>query len=153
MCCYVHNTVHYKLYYYIEIVAINISTKFQEICILAVYRAPSGNFTYFLRSLYNLLKNLFSPPTCLFICGDCNVNYLLEKEQKRLLLDNLLRMYNLKGKVDFSMRIKHSTVSAIDNFIIDISQLDNYSVKPFSNDLSDHDAQILTIKIPVQSQT
>jgi len=62
-------------------------------------------------------------------------------------------MYNLKGKVDFSMRIKHSTVSAIDNFIIDISQLDNYSVKAFYNDLSDHDAQILTIKIPVQSQT
>ena len=61
-------------------------------------------------------------------------------------------MYNLKGTVDFPTRIKHSTLSAIDNFIIDISQLDNYSVKPFSNDLSNHDAQILTIKIPVQSQ-
>ena len=70
-----------------------------------------------------------------------------------LLLDNLLLMYNLKATVDFPTRIKHSTVSVIDNFIIDISQLDNYSVEPFSNDLSDHDAQILTIKIPVQSQT
>jgi len=34
-----------------------------------------------------------------------------------------------------------------------MSQFDNYSVNPFANDLSDHDAQILTLKIPVHCQT
>ena len=72
----------------IEICAIKISTNLQKICITAIYTAPSGNFTYFLRSLDNVLKNLVSSSTCLIICGDLNVNYLLEKEQKRLLLDN-----------------------------------------------------------------
>ena len=76
----------------------------------------------------------------------------MENEQKRQ-LDNLLLMYNLTGIVDFPTRINHTSASAIDNIIIDISCFEDYSVIPFSNDLSDHDAQILTIKIPVQMQS
>jgi len=64
-------------------------------------------------------------------------------------LDNLLLMYNLMCTVHFSARINHSTASAIDNIIFDISQFVNYSVNPLTNDLSDHDAQILTLQIPV----
>jgi len=58
-------------------------------------------------------------------------------------------MYNLMGTVHFLTRINHSTASAIDNIIFYISQFVNYLVNPLTNDLSDHDAQILTLKIPV----
>jgi len=62
-------------------------------------------------------------------------------------------MYNLTSIVDFPTRINHTSASAIDNIITDISSFEDQSVIPFSNDLSDHDAQILTIKIPVQMQS
>jgi len=52
------------------------------------------------------------------------------------------------GTVHFPTRINHSTASAIDNIIFDTSHFINYSVNPLTNDLSDDDAQILTLKIP-----
>jgi len=76
----------------------------------------------------------------------------VENEQKRH-LGNLLLMYNLTGIVYFPTRISHSSATAIDNFIIDISCFEDYSVIPLANDLSDHDAQILTIKTSVQNQS
>ena len=135
-----------------EICAVKIHTNSLTMCIITIYRAPSGNFTYFLQRLDNVLKFLNTPSTRPIICGDLNINCLVESDQKRL-LDNLLLMYNLRGIVDFPTRITHANASAIDNIIIDMSQFDNYSVNPFANDLSDHDAQILTIKIPVHRQT
>jgi hypothetical protein len=52
--------------------------------------------------------------------------------------------------VDFPTRIKHTSASAIDNFFIDISRQEDYTVILFSNGLSDHDVQLLTIKIFLQ---
>ena len=67
--------------------------------------------------------------------------------------DNLLLMYNLTGIVDFPSRISHTSATAIVNFIIDIYCFEDYSVIPLANDLSDHDAQILTIRTSVQNQS
>jgi hypothetical protein len=76
----------------------------------------------------------------------------VENERKKL-LENLLLMYNLIGIVNFPTRINNTSASAIDNIFIDTSHFEDYSVIPFSNDLSDHDTQILTINIPVQMQS
>jgi len=56
------------------------------------------------------------------------------------------------GIVDFPTRISHITATAIDNIFIDITSYEDYQVIPFINDLSDHDAQLLTIKIQVHNQ-
>jgi hypothetical protein len=82
-------------------------------------------------------------------CGDLNVNYLTENQQKRQ-LDNLLLTYNLKSIVNFPTRISNSSASALDNFFIEVSHYEDFSAIPFGNDLSDHEGQILTINIPVQ---
>jgi len=63
----------------------------------------------------------------------------------------LLLLYNLIGIVDFP-RHNHTSSSAIDNIFIDISHFHDYSLTPLSNDLSDHDAQILISKTLCQSQ-
>jgi hypothetical protein len=76
----------------------------------------------------------------------------VENEQKKQ-LDNLLLMYNLTGIVNFPTRINNTSASALDNFFIDASCYEDFSVIPFWNDLSDHDAQTLTINIPVQKQS
>ena len=64
----------------------------------------------------------------------------------------MLLLYNLIGIVDFPLRHDHTSSSAIGNIFIDISHFHDYSLTPFSNDLSDHDAQILIIKTLCQSQ-
>ena len=135
----------------IEICAIKIKSNSLSLCILALYRAPSGNFVYFLQNLDNILHSLYSPSTQFIICGDLNINYLLENVQKKQ-LENLLLIYNLMGIADFPMRISHISAMAIDNICIDITCYEDYQVIPFINDLTDHNAQLLTIKIPVHKQ-
>jgi hypothetical protein len=61
-------------------------------------------------------------------------------------------LYNLINIVDFQTRHNFTSSSAIDNIFIDISHFHDYSLIPFSNDLSDHDAQTLIIKTLCQSQ-
>jgi hypothetical protein len=91
------------------------------------------------------------PASHIIICGDLKINYLVENEQKKQ-LDNLLLMYNLINIVNFPTRINTTSASALDNFFIDASRYEDFSVIPFWNDLSDHDAQILAINIAVQKQ-
>jgi hypothetical protein len=65
-------------------------------------------------------------------------------------LDNLLLTYNLKSIVNFPTRISNSSTSALDNFFVEVSRFEDFSVILFGNDLSDHEAQILTINISAQ---
>ena len=53
------------------------------------------------------------------------------------------------GIVDFPPRISHISATATDNIFIGITCYEDYHVSPFINDLSDHDVQVLTLKIPV----
>ena len=66
----------------IEAGAIKISVNSFNICILTIYRAPSGNFTHFLDKLEMILNLLHSNNTQLIICGDININYLVENNKK-----------------------------------------------------------------------
>jgi hypothetical protein len=135
----------------IEICAVNLNLSSSTVCIVTICRFPSGNFNYFLQSLDNVLQALYTAFHIIF-CGYININYLVESEKKNQ-LDNLLLMYNLTGIVDFPTRINHTSATTIDNMFIDISHLEDYLVILFSDDLSDHDAQILTIKISFQIQS
>jgi hypothetical protein len=129
----------------IEISVVKLHLGPTTLCTITIYRAPSGNFSYFLQNPENALQSLSTPNSNIIISGDINVNYLVESEQKNL-LHNAFLMYNLIGTVDFRTRINSSTTSAIDNVLIDISCFAQFSVVAFPNDISDHDAQILTIK-------
>jgi len=60
-------------------------------CIITIYRAPTGNFNFFLQNLDNVLQVLHTPASNFIICGDLNINYLVENEKKKQ-LDNLLLM-------------------------------------------------------------
>jgi hypothetical protein len=45
-----------------------------NICILAIYRAPSGNFLHFLNGVDAILKSLYNTNSKFIICGDIKVN-------------------------------------------------------------------------------
>jgi len=156
---YIHNTLKFTnidLSKYckekdIEICAVKLKLNDTTVCVITVYRSPLGNFNHFLQSLDAVLQTLYTPAQSFIICGDININYLVVSEQRKQ-LDNLLLLYNLKNIVDFPTRHNCTSSSAIDNIFIDISCFYDYLITPFYNDLSDHDAKILTIKTLCQPQ-
>jgi hypothetical protein len=64
-------------------------------------------------------------------------------------LDNLLLSYNLTSIIIFPTRIQNISATAIDNMFLDTSRLNDRLVTPIYNGLSDHDAQVLIIRIKV----
>jgi hypothetical protein len=76
------------------------------------------------------------------ICGDININDLVESERKSA-LDALLTTYNLTTIVNFPITVQGNSVTAINNIFIN-TRRDDYSIRPIINRLSDHDAQSIT---------
>jgi hypothetical protein len=108
-----------------------------------MYRAPSGDIHEFLKRLDAILKYLYSPKSEFIICGDTKVKHLNENNYKQQ-ISSLLKTYNLSPTIDFATRVQNSLSIAIDNVSIDNARLSSYTT-PIVNDLSEHDAQFLTI--------
>ena len=66
----------------IEAGAVKFSVNSLNICILFIHRAPFNNFSHFLDKLEMTLNLLYSNNTQLTICGDININYLVENNLK-----------------------------------------------------------------------
>ena len=126
-----------------EICAAKLHLLSGEICIVTIYRSPSGDFQYFTDNLEKILSMIYSNNTEIIICGDFNVNYLTDLTHKQL-LDLLLASYDLSSTVQFPIRIQNNSYSAM---TISLSILSNFmiSVSPIINRLSDHDAQNIII--------
>lgn len=129
----------------LEICAIKISFNSKSAHILAIYRAPSGNFELFISKLDSILKKLHTATTECIICGDINVNFLAHSDRKSR-LESLLTTYNLTNVVNFPTRTQKLSATAIDSIFIDTLRMRNYSICSIINGLSDHDAQ--SIKLP-----
>jgi exonuclease III len=123
----------------IEIHALKLSFGSLNIGVLTLYTAPSGNFGSLLLKLDTILQSLYTPKLHFIICGDININYLNESENKNQ-LDNLLPSYNLTSIINFPTRVKNTSATATHNIFIDVSQLASYMVTPIISAMSDHDA-------------
>jgi hypothetical protein len=56
-----------------------------------------------------------------------------------------LSSYNLSSTINFPIRVQNNSRSAIDNILIDNSKIGDYTLGPFINGLSDHEAQLIEI--------
>ena len=74
-------TQHFK-HQDIEMCALKLSFGTQNIWILTIYRALSGNFSTFLLQLDIVLQSLYTPRLHFIICGDININYLNKSGKK-----------------------------------------------------------------------
>jgi hypothetical protein len=136
---------------YLEICAVEIHLTDYTIYIMAIYQAPSGNFLYFLNNLETILNMIYENSIEIIICGEININYLNDSTHKQL-LDSLLASYCLYSTVQFPTRIHNNSFLAIDNIFINNTIFHNFSIYPFVNGMSDHDAQIIVIhNFPVQN--
>jgi len=128
----------------IEVCALNLELIPSNIKIMTIYRALTGNFEIFLKKLDTILSTLYKTDLKLIICGDININYLVDSEKKKQ-LDAVLLSYNLFAIIDFPTRSQFQTSTIIDNTFIDTYKFTNYTVHPLHNGLSDHNAQLLKI--------
>jgi hypothetical protein len=60
------------------------------------------------------------------LCGDFNINYLVDNDSKNQ-LDALLSSFNLSS-IDFPTRIQVNSSSAINNIFIDLNRRGDYTV-------------------------
>ena len=127
-----------------EVCAIKIHFNTKSACIIAIYRAPSGNFDLFITKLDTILKKLYTATSEYIVCGDINIDYLADSNRKSQ-LEDLLKTYNLTCVVNFPTRTQKNSATAIDNIFINISEMGNYSICPIINGLSDHDAQSIIL--------
>jgi hypothetical protein len=127
----------------IEVCAIKLQNLHGQIIVLAIYRAPSGNFNTFLRNLDVILSMWHGNGIQFLICGDFNINYL-ELSKKRQQLDALSQTYNIIGTVTFPTHRSDTFATATDNIFV--TRTKNYNIYPYATGLSDHDAQILPLE-------
>ena len=112
-----------------EACAIQLVSNFNKVCILAIYRSPSGDFTNFLKCLDLILQKLYSNKYNTVICGDVNANYLIYHNRNRQ-LDAPICSYNLVGIVEFPSRFVLNSQIATDNVFIDTSTIGEYELYP-----------------------
>ena len=130
----------------IEVCGIQLNHACDKLCILTVYRSPSGNFSNFLIKLDSVLQKLFLLKFTFIICGDININYFADSYKKKQ-LDSILYSFNLCSIVNFPTRVGPNSSSLIDNVFLDNSYINKYDIAPVINGLSDHNAQLLAIQI------
>jgi exonuclease III len=142
---------NYCIEYDMEACVLKVHLDNTIIHILTIYRSPAGDFSKFLETLDNILRLLINPKTEIVICGDINVNYLININRKYQ-LNSLLNSYNFMDTVDIPTRTQCTSVSIIDNIFIDYSRINNYSISPCYNGISDHDGQLIKIYNTINSQ-
>jgi exonuclease III len=152
VCIFVQGNVRYKKLDLekhcedkdLEVCAIKVYFNTRHAYIIAIYRAPSGNFDSFITKLDTILRKLYTVTTEFIICGDINIDYSVDSNRKNQ-LEALLRTYNLTSIVKFPTRTQKHSATTIDNIFIDVSKMRDYTVCPIINGLSDHDAQSISI--------
>jgi exonuclease III len=130
VCIFVRNKVcfsHVDLFNYyveeiLEICAIKLEFNGRGLVIVCLYRSPAGDFYQFLHLLEQALLFLYRPSTEFLVCGDFNVDYLLNTNQKQQ-LSVLLCTLNVRHTLNFPTRLQNNHASATDNAFVVESRL------------------------------
>jgi hypothetical protein len=109
--------------------------------IVCIYRSPDSNFWIFLKNLELLIQIVKSRNKKLLVCGDWNLNFMLDSIMVQE-VQNLLKCYDLINMVRYLTRITCSIESLIDVIVIN---KDTPELRATVVDLgsSDHLAQII----------
>jgi len=71
VCIFVHNSMKFSFLDQVcEVCAIHLNSSIDKLCILSVYRSPSGNFNTFLTNFDFILKKFFNLSYNFIVCRD-----------------------------------------------------------------------------------
>ena len=128
-----------------------IYNKTNNLCIICIYRPPSGNMTEFLVRLESLLCQL--PVSCrIALAGDFNVNYVENESTNTRNLKSLLGSFDLRMIVKEPTRISRFSKTVIDYVCTNFLEEDYYDVSVLPSGLSDHEAVLLTTSLNFTSK-
>lgn len=114
--------------------------------VMGIYRTPGLAFdNIFLDKLEIALEILNTKYRNVIMGGDLNIDVLKDSRSHRR-LSSILLENNMYYLVNFPTRVTVECESAIDNFITNISK-EILQIEGIITNLSDHDAQLLKIKI------
>jgi len=111
--------------------------------IVCIYRSPDGQLEKFLKELEVVIQKLLRKNKILLLCGDWNIDFLKEDNNKKELTDLLLR-YNLVNTVKSPTRLTTITKSLLDVISIEEKHYKNPATV-IELGLSDHQAQMLPV--------
>jgi hypothetical protein len=116
MHCTSTNMDRYSIEKDTEICAVKLHVLSRTIITITVYRSPTGNIAYFLNHLEAALNRVYNNTVDIILCGDFNINYLSDNQNKQA-LSYFLTSYCLYSKVYFLSRI-HNSHTMSDNIFI-----------------------------------
>ena len=67
----------------IEVCVLKLKSTFFNVCIMAIYRATTGNFNLFLNRLDDIINTLYKFDLQLIICGEVNIDHLTDNDKKK----------------------------------------------------------------------
>jgi exonuclease III len=108
--------------------------------IVCIYRSPDSNFRIFLKNLVVVLQKIQLRNKKLLLCGDWNINFMLDNIRLQE-LQILLESYGMMNTVRYPTRITPSTESLIDVIVTDKGNPELRASVVYLG-LSDHLAQI-----------
>jgi hypothetical protein len=79
----------------LEVCVVKLPFPSGNICTLAIYRAPFEKFLHFLNGVDAILKSLYNTNSKFTLCGDINVNYLVDNNSKNNLTPCFLLLTSL----------------------------------------------------------
>jgi len=119
--------------------------------VVCIYRSPDGNFRVFLNNLELIIQKIQSKRKKILLCGDWNLNFLIDNTRLHE-LENLLLSYDLINTVNSPTRITSSSESLIDVIVTNREYLEQ-STTVIDLGLSDHLAQLIRIRSRKKSNT
>lgn len=114
-----------------------------KLVVFSVYRPPAADFDLFIAKLQKMLNDLYNVKNRHILCGDFNVNLLINSKQSRLLISTL-REFNLSQSVHAPTRITATSATCIDNMFTDWPE---YVTAVDDCYFSDHTFQLIEIKM------
>lgn len=122
--------------------------KNQQLIIIVLYRPPSGSLDTFFSVLNMILAKGSLKKKDIVICGDINIDVLIEGPARRRLNDTL-NMFGQTATINTPTRTvitkTTATATAIDNIITNVDR-SRYKTEVIVSAISDHDAQSIEIK-------
>lgn len=119
--------------------------KHTNFILICLYRAPKNNVNNFITAIERLIHRVVREKLPVLICGDWNIDFLNKENKDVEHLRNVFQSFNITELVKEPTRITHCTKSLLDNVVTNL-KLNNIICKSFFNGISDHDAQLITVK-------
>lgn len=121
----------------------------ERVYVIVVYRTPDSDFGEFIHSLETLFYKIYNIKHRYIICGDVNINFLENSNNKHTLID-FFATYNIKHHINTATRITSSTKTCIDNVFSNYEVVDSIVQSSY---LSDHTYQVCTIPLILDHET